>query len=148
MIIKVVRERKLPNGAIPGRVFVDNVFFSYSLENADSAIPTGTYDIYAKYSPSFKANKVYIDVPGRTNILFHGGNTPADSKGCVLLGARRTAGDRIEGDQSAQLFEVISDVIANGDRAAVVVQNDRAALVAAGLLFLGLLIFNSLKKGR
>lgn len=147
MIIKVVRDRRLTNGAVPGRVYVDNVFFSYSLENSSTAIPTGTFDLYAKYSPTFKANKVYIDVPGRTNILFHGGNTKEDSKGCILLGSRRE-GDRIEGDQSNQLFEVIKDVIANGDRAALVVQNDRAALVAAGLLFLGLVIFNAIKKGR
>ncbi|HXT13096.1 MAG TPA: DUF5675 family protein [Candidatus Angelobacter sp.] len=26
-------------------------------------------------------------VPGRTNILFHGGNQPKNSEGCILLGA-------------------------------------------------------------
>jgi len=37
-------------------------------------------------SPHFGGAFEVIDVPGRDHILFHTGNTPADSEGCILVG--------------------------------------------------------------
>ena len=105
MIIQVKRE--LPkNGAIRGRVYLDKDFFAYSLENDDYKIPDGKYSLMGRTSPSFKSNKVYIDVPGRSNIMFHGGNTKDASKGCILIAYNRE-GDTIQGDASNDLFKAV-----------------------------------------
>lgn len=143
MIIKVSRERRRADGAIPSKVFVDGVFFSYGLENDAYKIPEGTYSVYYKVSPSFGKNKVYIDVPGRTNILVHGGNTIDQTKGCLLVGAERE-GSTIKGDQSDFLFNVVEGAAKSGEPVAVVIQKDRTAIYAA-LCFLGLL-FITLKR--
>ena len=105
MIIQVKRE--LPkNGAIRGRVYLDKDFFAYSLENDDYKIPDGKYSLMGRTSPSFKSNKVYIDVPGRSNIMFHGGNTKDASKGCILIAYNRD-GETIQGDASNDLFKAV-----------------------------------------
>lgn len=61
-----------------------------------TAVPRGRYRIKVKVSPSFK-DKYYAkpyggrfpyleDVPGFDNVLIHPGNTPADTKACLLPG--------------------------------------------------------------
>src|SRR5690606_28834245 len=57
--------------------------------SVDSRIPAGTYQC-APYS-GIKYKDVYIvkDVPGRTAILFHWGNTEKDTEGCILLGNKK-----------------------------------------------------------
>jgi hypothetical protein len=54
-----------------------------------SCIPAGTYPlrrtIYYKHGyPTYEV----ADVPGRSRILIHPGNTEEDSQGCILLGLR------------------------------------------------------------
>jgi hypothetical protein len=54
-----------------------------------SCIPAGTYPVrrttYFKHDfPTYEV----CDVPGRSRILFHPGNTEEDSQGCILLGLR------------------------------------------------------------
>lgn len=144
MIIKVVRDRGVKkDGAVTGRVFVDNVFFGYSLENDDYKIPLGNYDIMLKNSPTFKKNKVYISVPNRTNILFHGGNTVNDTKGCIIVAAERD-GNNVKGDQSDFLFDVVDGAVRNGEAVGVYVRNNND-LIYAAICFLGLMIFNLTK---
>src|SRR5690242_21908549 len=48
-------------------------------------IPAGTYVM--RYGPHPIHGECWeiCDVPGRTGILFHRGNTTVDSKGCVLI---------------------------------------------------------------
>lgn len=51
-----------------------------------SAIPPGTYECI-KYSGSkFKDVFLVKDVPDRSGILIHAGNTLADTEGCILVG--------------------------------------------------------------
>lgn len=134
MRVDLFREKPNENGAVRGRVFVDGVFFGYSLENAAYMFPNGTYNLYGKKSPKFNANKVYIDVPGRSNIMFHGGNTINDTTGCVLVAAERN-GDTIKGDQSAFLFDVVNTAGSEGEPVGLVVKNDNTKLfIALGLL--------------
>lgn len=63
----------------------------------NTAIPRGTYKVTLNVvSPRFKNRKAYtfcggrlprlIDVPGFDGILIHIGNTPEDTKGCILVG--------------------------------------------------------------
>ena len=54
-----------------------------------SCIPVGNYTIkrtvYFKHGyPTFEV----MDVPNRSRILFHPGNTEEDSEGCILLGTK------------------------------------------------------------
>lgn len=134
MRVELLREKQTESGAVRGRVLVDGVFFGYSLENAAYMFPNGNYDLYGKKSPKFNANKVYIDVPGRSNIMFHGGNTINDTTGCVLVAAERD-GETIKGDQSGYLFDVVDGAGANGEPVGLIVKNDnRKLFIALGLL--------------
>lgn len=141
MRVELVREKANANGAVRGRVFVDGVFFGYSLENAAYMFPNGTYNLYGKKSPKFNANKVYIEVPGRSNIMFHGGNTINDTTGCVLVAAERS-GDTIKGDQSGYLFDVVDGAGSEGEPVGLIVRNDNTKLfIALGLLGAGAAYF-------
>lgn len=52
-----------------------------------SCIPAGTYRMYKRLSPS-RGMFVWelLDVPGRSNVQIHVGNTLADTEGCILVG--------------------------------------------------------------
>ena len=106
MLLELKRELPKKSGAVLSRLYVDGVFFGYGLENKAYIFPDGQYNLWARTSPSFGKNKVYIDVPGRTNIMFHGGNTTENTKGCVLVAANRD-GDTIKGDLSDKLFNTV-----------------------------------------
>lgn len=60
-----------------------------------SCIPSGTYlatrcnrsiEYNKQNSPKFGDTFVIEDVPGRSHILFHKGNTSKDTSGCILIG--------------------------------------------------------------
>lgn len=137
MIIQVKRETEI-NGAIPSRVYLDNSFFGYGLENADFLIPAGKYDVTGKRSEKFGTNKLYLTVPGRSGIMFHGGNTRDDFRGCIGVASHRS-GDAIAGDLSSELYDRVNDAANAGEGVAAVVSNPFpwkrvAILAAAGVL--------------
>lgn len=51
-----------------------------------SSIPTGEYAANLRYDHSDQWRIEFRDVPGRSAIQIHTGNSPADSKGCILIG--------------------------------------------------------------
>lgn len=51
-----------------------------------SSIPPSQYVCYKRKSPKFGLTFSVMSVPGRSNILFHSGNTKDDTTGCILLG--------------------------------------------------------------
>lgn len=51
-----------------------------------SCIPEGIYRCKRVNSPRFGDTFEVTNVPGRSNILFHKGNTMDDSQGCILVG--------------------------------------------------------------
>lgn len=91
---KVTIERILPSihGTF-GTLSVDGYQF-FTLEEelkgnavGQSAIPNGVYPLrrttYFRYGyPTYEV----ADVPGRSRILIHPGNTEEDTQGCILLG--------------------------------------------------------------
>lgn len=90
-----------------GYLYMDGRYFCDTLEPArrkyeegekkvygKSAIPAGTYEIELKYSVSFRREKYYLKkVPMFDGIMFHEGNDPKDTKGCILLGDRIVLGN-------------------------------------------------------
>ena len=55
-------------------------------QSSVSAIPAGTYTCKRVQSPRFGDTFQVLNVPGRSHILFHKGNTIADTEGCILIG--------------------------------------------------------------
>ena len=51
-----------------------------------SCIPEGDYICRRVDSPKFGDTFQVMDVPGRTHILFHKGNTHHNTNGCILVG--------------------------------------------------------------
>lgn len=134
MKVELVREKPTQSGAVLSRVFVDGSFFGHGLENNLYKIPAGRFDLYAKYSPTFKKNKVYIEVPGRSNIMFHGGNTHDQVKGCVIVAANRS-GESVSGDLSQKLYDIVDAAVRAGEPVGLVVKNSNTTLfIVMGLL--------------
>lgn len=55
-------------------------------ERLVSCIPKGKYKVVIHNSPKFGRVYKVLDVPGRSEILIHAGNTHKDTHGCILLG--------------------------------------------------------------
>lgn len=142
MLVKVAREKTI-NGAIPSKIYADGVFMGYGLESDLYKIPAGVYSAYGKTSPKFGTNKLYLNVPGRSGILFHGGNSVDDTRGCILTGKNRS-GATVSGDFSDDLFKVVDNAYKRGENIAVQVTDyDEqkplkwlfVAAICAGLFF-------------
>ena len=81
------------NGATLGVLCIDDSPEMVTLEDAwrnnerqVSCIPVGRYTIKLHRSPRFGMTYQVIDVPERSHILFHAGNTHKDTHGCILVG--------------------------------------------------------------
>jgi Family of unknown function (DUF5675) len=59
-------------------------------EHDVSCIPLGEYLCISHNSPHFHDVWEVNDVPGRTAILIHAGNTVKDTHGCILVGLHTT----------------------------------------------------------
>ena len=53
-----------------------------------SCIPADDYICVPVDSPKFGQTYEITNVPGRSHILFHGGNELRDTKGCILVGEK------------------------------------------------------------
>lgn len=91
-IVEIIRLEESEQGTI-GVLKIDKEVFCWTLEPSDllnkpdeSCIPTGQYVCRRVRSPKFGETFMIINVPGRTNVLFHKGNTEDDTIGCILLG--------------------------------------------------------------
>lgn len=54
----------------------------------ESCIPAGVYECRRVQSPTFGNTFEVINVPARSEILFHKGNIDDDTHGCILVGER------------------------------------------------------------
>ena len=69
-----------------------------------SCIPEGSYLCMRFDAPTHGTTYEVVKVPGRTAVLFHSGNTEADTEGCILLG-KEFGSLRAKDDQSG-LMEI------------------------------------------
>lgn len=93
-----------------------------------SRIPLGSYQLARVQSQRFGNTFEVKNVPERSAILFHAGNIPADTQGCILVGARFGAfeysrisdsGDamlifrRFLRDTNSATLEIVDDIWSN-----------------------------------
>lgn len=103
MEIKLIRETFTETSTI-GSLFVNGIFFCYTLEDKDrklesggekvyakTAIPRGEYNLVMSFSNRFQKYLPEIqNVPQFAGIRIHSGNTAENSEGCILLGTTKT----------------------------------------------------------
>ena len=89
-------------------------------------IPEGRYEVMRLYSPHFGQMMPHIvNVPGRDNIMFHWGNTAADTDGCILVGQQRNS-ETMLGESRAAFDEFepkLETAWANNEQIFVTIKN-------------------------
>lgn len=92
--VKLIRMESTEHGTI-GALTIDGECICWTLERPwkdnqrkVSCIPPGHYIAERHHSPSKGMTFRIKDVPGRSEILFHSGNTITDTEGCILLGSQ------------------------------------------------------------
>lgn len=74
-----------------------------------TAVPLGLYRLKFHDSPRFGPSKIYLsDVPHRSGILIHAGNTPPDTTGCILVGCDLRSGSLTESRMALQQLETLA----------------------------------------
>lgn len=112
-----------------GNMYVDDTYFCDTLEDADreltdtmeideilamkvkaqTAIPTGKYDVILTFSPRFKrVLPLLLNVKGFEGIRIHSGNTAEDTEGCLLVGENKAKGQVLN---SRATFEKLMSVL-------------------------------------
>jgi hypothetical protein len=99
----VVQREKVSGKLVTGTLTVNGHVLGRTYENADVMVGDGLYTGRMRYKSGHnfvqgpfgaitRTGDFLLEVggvPGRTAILFHGGNKPRHSRGCILLGAVR-----------------------------------------------------------
>jgi len=120
MRLYIDRRYLKPNYTI-GRFYINGAPFCDSLEDTvredgilipgKTAIQQGMYKVLLTFSNRF--NRILpeiIDVPGRSAIRIHPGNTEQDTTGCILVGLNKLPGVLIESRKySADLNIILQD---------------------------------------
>ncbi len=116
MEIKVVRSVFNPKSTL-GKMYLNGEFFAYTCEDTvrnlngdpkkkiknETAIDAGKYEVVLTFSNRFKKYlPLLINVKCFEAIRIHGGNTAADSEGCILIGA--------QGDMQGRIWNCASKV--------------------------------------
>ena len=95
----IIRDTFTDNSTL-GKLYLNGESFCDTLElpyrdnqRSISCIPAGQYKVrlrYAEESASRKYTHLLVqDVPNRSYILFHRGNKPSHTRGCILVGQTR-----------------------------------------------------------
>jgi hypothetical protein len=96
MELRLVR-LTLAKGYTEGALYLNGAFEAHTLEDevrtgpkvlGKTAIPFGRYRVRVTWSPRFKQRMPLVEaVPGFEGVRIHWGNKPADTDGCILVGA-------------------------------------------------------------
>lgn len=107
MELKLIRETFTEDSTI-GKLFVDGVFFCYTLEDkvrekkikSITAIAKGRYEVVISFSNRFQQlMPLLLNVPEFEGVRIHWGNYSKDTDGCILLG--NTKGVNMIGNSKA-----------------------------------------------
>ena len=102
-----------------GKLYLNGEFYGHTLELSwqdnkknVSCIPKGVYDVSKRHpeeSASYKYQHLLVEnVPDRNYILFHIGNYPKDTNGCILLGNTRAL--NFVGDSRNAFYNLMYDL--------------------------------------
>ena len=88
----------------------------------ETCIPEGTYEIKLVYSPHFKRMlPKLMSVPFFTDVLIHVGNTPQDSRACLLPGMNKEVGKVLN---SKMYEDIIVEKIKQYDIITITIKNN------------------------
>jgi len=103
MELKLIRKEFTEKSTI-GELYLNGIFFCYTLEDKDrklesggvkeyakTAIPRGKYKVINSFSNRFKKYlPELVNVPQFAGIRIHAGNTAEHSEGCILVGSTKS----------------------------------------------------------
>ena len=127
--MKILVKRIISVGAprTHGDWFIDGVWTCFTLEDmvrpagvkipGQTAIPYGIYKVIIDMSTRFGRLMLHIlNVPGFDGVRVHGGNTAADTEGCILVGMVRGA-DGISNcaPALAKIYAAVEAALARGE---------------------------------
>lgn len=135
MQLKVVR-REYSETTTLGRLFVNGSDFCYTLEDkvrpkgqkvqAQTAIPAGSYKVIIDFSNRFQKNMIHIlNVPMFEGVRIHGGNTAANTEGCILVARNRVDSSTIQGSMSDAVMKLVGEAIARGEKVTIEITNTK-----------------------
>lgn len=137
----VIRRNSTGGHGTFGALLYDDIPFALTLERqwlgnrkSVSCIPAGVYqclrcsnspDYNFNDSPRFGDTFQVMNVPGRSNILFHAGNLDDDSHGCILIGEKY---DKLNGDpgilSSNEGFNEFKELLDKDDEFRLIIVDD------------------------
>ena len=118
MRLYVVRQIYTDHSTL-GRLLIGDKVFCYTLEDAvrkqglpkvygKTAIPAGHYSVIVNMSNTFKREMpLILNVPKFEGIRIHGGNTPEDTLGCILVAYNKVSDNKIYGTAEAAITEML-----------------------------------------
>lgn len=127
MKIKIYRPVVCGKNATIGKMYVEDEFFCYTLEDVDrhvedggykiagkTCIPRGIYQVVIDFSNHFGKNLPHVlNVPGFEGIRIHPGNSDEDTEGCILVGDAILNDNYITSSRLAfdRLFDRITEAV-------------------------------------
>lgn len=137
----VVKDSIHQNDALVSKLYINDEFACYTLEDWEEGSEHrvargGPYKVvfrkegevnkvYEAMYPKFHKGMIHILVPGRFAILIHGGNSPEDTKGCLLTGTTNNGFGMVEQSQLAyrRIYPKIADALSKGEEVTIYYDN-------------------------
>lgn len=132
------------DGYTIGRLFINNEYFCDTLEDTDrglistmqvneilakkvkaqTAIPTGKYDVILTFSPRFKrVLPLLLNVKCYEGVRVHAGNTNKDTEGCLLVGENKVKGQVINSRATLEkLMSILLDCEKKKEKVTILIE--------------------------